>query len=164
MTNVLHHVSDVRAFFRDAGRAVRPGGAIVMIEPWVTTWSSLAYRRLHHESFLVDAPDWIVDGSGPLGGANIALPWIVFERDRLEFERAFPEWRIASIEPLMPIRYLLSGGVSLRSLAPAWSFGAVKAIERALMRWPDRFAMFAGICLVKTGAAGVVSATAARAR
>ncbi len=33
MTDVLHHIGDPRRFFLEATRTVRPGGAIVMIEP-----------------------------------------------------------------------------------------------------------------------------------
>src|SRR5205814_35857 len=51
MTDVLHHVPDVRLFFRQASRCLRPGGVVVMIEPWVTAWSRLIYKNLHHEPF-----------------------------------------------------------------------------------------------------------------
>ncbi|HEV3141884.1 MAG TPA: class I SAM-dependent methyltransferase [Vicinamibacterales bacterium] len=149
MTNVLHHVPDVRLFFCEARRCVRPGGVVAMVEPWMTPWSSFVYRRLHHEPFAPDASDWTVGGVGPLSDANGALPWMVFERDRHQFEREFPEWRIASIAPQMPLRYLLSGGVSLRLLSPSWTFSMWNGLERILMRWPRRFAMFAGIALVK---------------
>ena len=46
---------------------------------------------------------------------------------------------------LMPLRYLLSGGVSMRSLMPGWSFGPWKAFERLLSPWMSYLAMFAFI-------------------
>ncbi|HYM24918.1 MAG TPA: class I SAM-dependent methyltransferase [Vicinamibacterales bacterium] len=150
MTNVLHHLPDLAAFFRDAHRAVRPGGVVAMIEPWTTTWSAFVYRRLHHELFSPEAQDWTVEAGGPLSGANVAAPWIAFKRDRQRFERELPGWRIATIDPCLPFRYLLTGGVSLRMLAPAWTFGVVNRIEGMLERWPDRFAMFARVLLVRT--------------
>ena len=106
-----------------------------MIEPWVSAWSRFVYRNFHHEPFLPDASDWTFAESGPLSGANGALPWIVFERDRVTFSGEFRQWRIDSIRPTMPFRYLLSGGVSLRSLMPGWTFGAWRGIERALDPW-----------------------------
>ena len=147
MTNVLHHLSEPRLFFAEAARCVRPGGVVAMIEPWVSAWSRFVYCRLHHEPFESDVLDWALPISGPLSGGNDALPWIIFARDRTKFEREFPHWRIEAIRPMMPFRYLFSGGVSRRSLAPGWSFEAWKQIENALARWNDQLAMFAKIIL-----------------
>lgn len=149
MTNVFHHLPDVRAFLRDAARAVRAGGVIVMLEPWNTTWSRFVYRRLHHEPFEPGAPDWGVTAGGPLSGANSALPWIVFVRDREQFEREFPAWRVASISVSMPFRYLLSGGVSMRGLTPGWTFGLWTGVERALAPWMAHLGFFARIVLTR---------------
>ena len=41
MTDVLHHLPRVDQFLDEAARCVRPGGAIPMIEPWVTSWSQV---------------------------------------------------------------------------------------------------------------------------
>ena len=89
--------------------------------------------------------------AGPLSGANGALPWIIFARDRLKFEQEFPQWQIELIKPIMPFRYLLSGGVSLRGLAPGWSFGLWRHVENALGRWSNQLAMFAQIVLRRPG-------------
>jgi SAM-dependent methyltransferase len=143
MTDVLHHLPQVRRFFADAARCVQPGGVMAMIEPWPSPWSRVIYTKLHHEPFRMDAETWEFPASGPLSGANGALPWLVFGRDRETFEREFPMWRIETIAPLMPFRYLVSGGVSLRSLTPVWTFGAWRGVERAMTPWMDRWAMFA---------------------
>jgi 2-polyprenyl-3-methyl-5-hydroxy-6-metoxy-1,4-benzoquinol methylase len=153
MTNVLHHLPRPRRFFEEAARAVRPGGAVVMIEPWVSPWSRLVYTKLHHEPFLPEAAEWEVPSGGPLSGANGALPWILFERDRQRFESELPEWEIRSVEPFMPFRYLVSGGVSLRSFVPGWSFGLFRGAERALSPWRNRLAMFGRVVLVRKASA-----------
>ncbi|HYX24549.1 MAG TPA: hypothetical protein VFC23_10395 [Thermoanaerobaculia bacterium] len=118
-----------------------------MVEPWVTPWARWVYTRLHHEPFAPDAPEWEGPGGGPLTGANGALPWILFSRDRERFEREHPEWRLRRIEPLMPFRYLVSGGISLRSLMPAWTFPLWRGLERALHPLRHRLAMFALVVL-----------------
>jgi SAM-dependent methyltransferase len=151
MTDVLHHLPRVRDFFAEAGRCVRPGGTVVMIEPWVSRWSRLVYTRLHHEPFRPDAEAWEFPATGPLSGANGGLPWILFRRDRAAFERQFPQWRIDRVEPFMPLRYLLSGGVSMRSLMPGPTFAAWRGLERAASRWRDQTAMFAFVKLVREG-------------
>lgn len=151
MTNVLHHLPGPRRFFREAARCVRPGGAVVMVEPWHTPWSRVVYTRLHHEPFDPGAADWAFPTTGPLSGANGALPWILFERDRARFEAEFPEWRVAAVTPCMPFRYLLSGGVSLRSLAPSWAFRFLRRLEGLLNPWASTWAMFARVVLARTG-------------
>lgn len=151
MVDVLHHLHDVRRFFREAARCVRPQGAVVMVEPWVTPWSRFVYARLHHEPFQPDAADWSFPPGGPLSGANGALPWILFNRDRARFEDEYPEWSIRRIRLLMPFRYLLSGGVSMRSLMPGWSFGFWRSIEAWLSPWLPQLAMFAQVELRKAG-------------
>ncbi len=151
MTGVLHHIPDVRRFFSDATRCLRPGGSIIMIEPWVSSWSRLVYGRMHHEPFEPTAHDWGFSPTGPLSGANGALPWILFERDRAEFAREFPSWRLQSIEPMMPFCYLLSGGFTTRSLMPGWSFKQWRFVEGLLQPWISSWAMFARIVLVKRG-------------
>ena len=147
MTDVLHHIGDPRKFFREASRTVRAGGAIVMIEPWVTSWSKWVYAKLHSEPFRPDSAEWEFPDRGPLSAANGALPWIIFTRDRALFEREFPEWRVVRISPMMPVAYLLSGGVSMRSLCPGWAYGFCRFFERMLQRAGIRAAMFAWIVL-----------------
>ena len=146
MTNVLHHIPHPERFFREASRCVRTGGIVCMVEPWVTAWSRLAYA-LHAEPFLPEASGWAPPSGGPLSGANGALAWIIFARDRQRFETEFSDWAIAEVRPFMPFRYLVSGGVSLRSLMPAWSFGMWRSVEQALEAWMGRLAMFAFILL-----------------
>jgi SAM-dependent methyltransferase len=149
MTNVFHHFAQPRQFLDEATRCVRAGGRVVMLEPWNTRWARFIYTRLHHEPFDPAATDWGFEGDGPLSDANGALPWIVFGRDRERFLREYPDWRVRSVSETMPLRYLLSGGVSLRSLMPGWSFPLWKGIEACL--WPVRrlLGMFALITLEK---------------
>jgi SAM-dependent methyltransferase len=131
MTDVFHHIPDVGRFLLEASRCVRLGGKIIMIEPWRTPWSEWVYKHLHSEPFSPDS-DWKIPSTGPLSGANGALPWIVFQRDRAFFEAQYPQWRIKKIEPMMPFCYLLSGGVSMRSLMPGCMYRPIRTLERAL--------------------------------
>jgi SAM-dependent methyltransferase len=149
MTNVLHHLARPRSFFTEAARCVKPGGAVIMIEPWVTTWGRWVYTHLHHEPFVPDAKEWEFPPTGALSGANGALPWILFVRDRKKFEEEFPTWEVRTIQPIMPFRYLISGGVSMRNLVPGWSFGAWRALEYGVQPWVDRLGMFARIVLIR---------------
>ena len=152
MTNVLHHVPDVRRFFAEAARTVGRGGVIAMIEPWISPWSRFVYRRLHHEPCQPDAEQWSFPALGPLSSANQALAWIVFQRDVEQFAREFPQWRVEVVRPIMPLRYLVSGGVGMRSMAPGWSTPLWRAFEGALSPLNNQLAMFAHILLRRTEA------------
>ena len=147
LIDALHHLPQVEDFFHEAIRTLRPGGVILMIEPWVSPWSRFIYTKFHHEPFVPESPEWKFPAGGPLSAANGALPWMIFERDRSRFEKQFPQLKIALIEPMMPFRYLLSGGFSMRSLMPGFTFGFWRFAEAALQ--PGRWAMFARIKLTK---------------
>jgi SAM-dependent methyltransferase len=147
MTDVLHHIPNVAAFFREATRCLRSGGAVIMVEPWVSPWSNLIYTHLHHEPFEPEVEQWDFPAKGPLSDANGALPWIVFDRDRKRFEEEFPHLKIKEVRPMMPFRYLVSGGVSMRALMPGWTTPLWKTIEKACEPQMKRLAMFSLISL-----------------
>jgi SAM-dependent methyltransferase len=147
MTDVLHHIPDVAAFFREATRCLRPGGVVAMVEPWVSPWSRLIYTHLHHEPFEPAVERWDFPAKGPLSDANGALPWILFERDRQRFEDQFPDLKIEQVRPMMPFRYLVSGGVSMRTLMPGRTTSLWRFIERACEPQMKKLAMFSLISL-----------------
>ena len=120
-----------------------------MIEPWVTAWGRWVYTHLHHEPFVPETTRWEFPQTGPLSAANGALPWILFVRDRETFEQEFPAWKVQTIHPIMPFRYLISGGVSLRSLMPGLTFEMWRALERCIDPWAHHLGMFAHIVLTR---------------
>jgi SAM-dependent methyltransferase len=147
MIDVLHHLPQPRRFFHEATRCVRRNGTIIMIEPWVTPWSSFVYRRLHHEPFDPESHDWEFPTTGPLSGANGAIPWMLFNRDYERFKMEFPQWRLDTLKLDMPFSYLISGGVSLRSLAPGGAYKVTRWMEKRFDQYMDKLAMFAYIIL-----------------
>lgn len=147
MTDVFHHIPQPEIFLREGVRCLLPGGRVVMIEPWVCAWSKLVYGHLHHEPFLPQAESWELSGTGPLSDANGALPWIIFVRDRQLFEKKFPGLVIEEIIPMMPWRYLVSGGVSMRNLMPGVTYNFWKGIESLVSPLNHYLGMFALISL-----------------
>lgn len=142
MTDVLHHIPSPKEFFSEATRCLCVGGKILMIEPWPTFWSEFVYKNFHSEPFNKNG-DWTIPLSGPLSGANGALPWILFDRDFAQFKKSFPRLKIRKVEQIMPFSYLLSGGVSLRFTAPGFFYPLVRYVESKFNQ--QRWAMFAYI-------------------
>jgi SAM-dependent methyltransferase len=148
MINVLHHVTEPREFFKEALRCLKAGGRIIMIEPANTLWSRFIYKNFHHELFDTQAK-WNLPDGGPLSQGNGALPWIIFSRDRKIFEEEFPTLWITNIRNHTPLRYLLSGGFTLRQLVPSFTYPAIKAIEYVLYPLNNLLGMFQIIELKK---------------
>lgn len=133
MIDVLHHIAEPRIFFAEALRCLRVGGRVVMIEPANTLFSRFIYKYFHHETFDVGA-GWELEQAGRLSHSNSAMPWIIFSCDRRIFEREFPTLKIIRIRNHTPLRYLLSGGLTLRQLLPSFAYTPVKMLEYLL--WP----------------------------
>ena len=152
MIDVLHHMPNVTSFFSDAAACIKPGGVIIIIEPWSTPWSRFVYRHLHHEPFELDVKDWKLPTGGPLSQANSALPWIIFERERKKFDKEFPQFQVKEIMLNFPFCYILSGGVSFRSMIPGSMYNAVRKIENLCLPWMNSLAMFAKIILERKAA------------
>lgn len=66
MTNVFHHIPDVARFLGEFKRCASVGGALVMIEPWVTAWSRRIYGTVHSEPFDPAAQMWTLTAGRPL--------------------------------------------------------------------------------------------------
>ena len=130
--NVFHHVSDPRDFFREAVRALAPGGGLVLIEPYYGPLARLLFKRLFtQESYEMEVEEWPRHSREQVAsGANQALSYVVLKRDRLQWEREFPELELLVDEPHTHMTYILSGGVNFRQLVPSGLGRLLAAVER----------------------------------
>lgn len=135
LLDVLHHIQRPQAFFAEAQRCLAPGGAILMIEPANTGFGRFIYQNFHHEPFDPEAPTWQLPSGDPRQVANGALPWIMLDRDRRLFEERFPELQVAQLQPCLPLRYLISGGLSGPQLLPTASYPLLEWLEERAPSW-----------------------------
>lgn len=149
LLDVFHHLEDVNEFINEADRTLKIGGRIIMIEPWVTKWSKMVFSLINHEILDAETNSWQFESTGPLSGSNQALPWIVFNRDSEKFCSDYPHFQIKKIQPMMPFRYILSGGLSNWISLPEFFYPLVKKIEKNFNRQMDDWGMFALIVLEK---------------
>jgi SAM-dependent methyltransferase len=148
LLDTFHHIPDSLEFLKEVNRVLKKGGKLIMIEPANSLWGRIIYKNLHHEPFNPEG-DWKIPDSGPMSGANGALPWIVFVRDKASFQERFPNLKIESITYHTPLRYLLSGGVSYKTIFPEWSFGVFRCVDRTLSVLSKQVSMFMTIKTVK---------------
>ena len=131
----LHHLPRPGALFAEANRVLRPGGRLVLIEPYISPASRLAFALAHPEP--VDlAADPLPDDDRPVFApgrpfaANQAIPTLLFFRHRARLAARFPALALRTARRMSTVAYPLSGGFSQPSPVPAWAAGAVWALER----------------------------------
>lgn len=149
MVDTMHHIPDSNKFLKEAERVLLPGGKIVMLEPVNSLWGKFIYKTFHHEPFNPEG-DWTIPATGPLSGANGALPWIVFVRDRRKFDTLFRHFKVESITYMNPLSYLFSGGVSRKQFLPDFMFPVIRFFDGLLPKINKQFSMFMYIKIRRT--------------
>ncbi|MFC6573764.1 MULTISPECIES: class I SAM-dependent methyltransferase [unclassified Pseudomonas] len=132
--NCFHHFPHPDRFFTELERTLKVGGGAILIEPFHGPFAAFLYKRLFKsEGFDMHFPSWETPSTGPMNGANQALSYIVFVRDRQAFERKHPGLEIVHQEICGNyLRYLISGGLNFRQLLPDALIPVLKVVEKLL--------------------------------
>ncbi|RPI72573.1 MAG: class I SAM-dependent methyltransferase [Desulfobacteraceae bacterium] len=133
--DVLHHLSAPVRFFMEAQRILKPGGRVILMEPYVSPFSYVAYRFFHQEGL-----DREVDPLGPQPkdqskdpfAGNQAVPSLIFEKQRKQFEILFPDFQIVNMQKTDFIAYPLSGGFHGANLHPLFLWAFTERVEKWL--------------------------------
>jgi SAM-dependent methyltransferase len=139
LLDVLHHLAAPARFFAEATRVLRPGGRVVLCEPYIGPLSYVPYRFFHEEAVDLSVDPFGGQAREPMDRAkdpfasNQATPTLAFSRDRgRAFSRLFPSLAILSIEHLSGLSYAATGGFSRRPLLPLPLWKAMHAFENKL--------------------------------
>jgi SAM-dependent methyltransferase len=126
--NCFHHFPDPGKFFTELERVLVKGGGCVLIEPYYGFVASRFYKNAFEtEGFDKDQKDWTNYSLGYMMGANQALSYIVFKRDKEKFEKHYNELEIVLQRPLNNyMSYLFSGGLNFRQLLPSFCLPLLK--------------------------------------
>jgi SAM-dependent methyltransferase len=137
--DVLHHLPSPSRFFAEAARVLRPGGRVVMCEPYVSPLSYPVYKFLHEEPLHGGIDPLTMDATTAAGDkdpfdSNQAIPTLMF-RDvaaQQRFRRQFPALAIRQVQRLAGPSYAASGGFSRAALLPERLWRAWYALESRL--------------------------------
>ncbi|MBU0717318.1 MAG: class I SAM-dependent methyltransferase [Planctomycetes bacterium] len=138
MVDVLHHIARPADFFAEAARTLAPGGRVLLVEPYTSPASWIAWRFFHEERIDLAAQP-LEDGGLEVGlpgsdpwDANIAVPTILFWRQLRAFHARFPNLSVIRRNRFDLLLYPLSGGFERRPLVPSPLVPLLRAGERAL--------------------------------
>ena len=153
LTNVLHHLKSPITFLNRAASKLKPGGKLIATEPFFSILSTGIFKYLHHEpvDFRVAEPE-LEDVEGPLGSANIALPWLIFFRKPEWLQSLSDNFDLAklSARPFSALSYMVTGGISHRLPVPALLYRMLLPLDLAVSRrFPTSCAAFCTVTLTR---------------
>lgn len=128
--HVLHHIPDVCLFFDEVMRTVKPGGVVVLVEPYWSPVGKLFYKKFHPEPYDDKVKKWSFASTGAWSGANQALSYIVLKRDKEIFEKKYPQLKVVYDKPFNGLRYIATGGLWLRPILPQFCFPILTKLEK----------------------------------
>ena len=132
--NCFHHFPQPDLFFHELDRVLIAGGGAILLEPYYGPFATFLYKRLFRtEGFDKTCSSWETPVAGPMNGANQALSYIIFIRDKKLFEKRYPNLKIVHQELAGNyLRYLLSGGLNFRQLLPDSLNGLIRQAEKVI--------------------------------
>lgn len=141
--NCFHHFPNPNLFFNELERVLDTGCGCVLIEPYYGAVASRFYKKIFDtETFDMTQKEWVNESLGYMNGANQALSYIVFTRDKKKFEMLYPNLEIVIQKPLYNyMRYLLSGGLNFRQIVPSVFSPVIKLFELVLRPFNTIFAL-----------------------
>ncbi|MBL7882755.1 MAG: class I SAM-dependent methyltransferase [Bacteroidia bacterium] len=141
--NCFHHFPNPHLFFNELNRVLDAGGGCVLIDPYHGFVASRFYKKIFDsETFDATQKEWVNESLGYMNGANQALSYIVFKRDKKKFEELYPNLEIVLQKPLNNyMRYLLSGGLNFRQLLPSFLSPIIQLFEFLFIPFNTIFAL-----------------------
>ncbi len=137
--DMLHHLAAPMKFLKEAERILAPGGRLILVEPWVTSFSYLVYRYLHQEECDLSANPWNENPVRPViekkaFDGNQAIPYLLFRPPALAKTLAsVPSFKPSAVEPFCLFAYLFSFGFKPFNLLPEFLYPLVSKFERATL-------------------------------
>jgi len=141
--DVWHHLEFPGTALREFSRVLSAGGRLILFEPAMSLLGKWVYSTFHHEPVGLNAPiAWEAPGTFSADDASYFAAQSSASRIFLwgEFPQWTAGWRVKTLHPVTSFQYLLSGGFSGPQLCPDKCLFLLRAMDRALARFPNLFA------------------------
>lgn len=159
--DLLHHLCRPHDFLREAGRVLRVGGRVLLIEPYITIGSYLPYKLLHHEEVNFQSYHGAVKGPDASGDSdpwvgNLAVGNLVFGRDLPKWDELHSNLTIVHREVFSLFDFQAAGGFKHYAFVPYWLFRRLVKVDDLLSPLMRLFGFRVFVVLEKMSKEGIV--------
>ena len=134
LVDVFHHLARPSRFLDEARRVLAPGGRVLILDPYCSPVSTLAYKLFHRER--TDLHGAVFDDDPGIAGSpldsNQARATLIFFRQLNRFQHDWPELAVVERRRLALVLYPLSGGFTGTRLVRDAMYAPLAVMERAL--------------------------------
>lgn len=144
-SHMIHHIASPVTFFKQARRALKKDGLILISEIYTSYLMRALLRVMRHEGWsynidIFDEKQVANDPSDPWS-ANCAIPQLLFS-DPARFSQALPGLKIERCELTECLIFPLSGGVIAKTKTvhlPKWALELLHGLDQCLVSVAPRF-------------------------
>jgi SAM-dependent methyltransferase len=130
--DVLHHIAEPASFFREAHRVLRPGGRVVLVEPYISPFSYVIRKLFHHEPIDMKRISLFDKATKHAMDANIAIPTLIFCSPNPEYRNLYQGFRLSHVSIGELLSYQLVGGITRKPLMPDPVLRMIRSMEKKL--------------------------------
>ena len=156
MINVLHHLQDPVTFFEEAERVLKPGGRVLISDPYISLLSYPVWHYLHPENCDIKNIGFgKTDHINPLIDANSATATNMFCGKDFSISGTCDQLDLVKVKLHSKFLYWIAGGYNFPQFIPTFLNPLVKLVEKALSPLDKWLASFMYVVIEKKGAANV---------
>lgn len=140
MQDVLHHISNLKVFFDEAYRVLKPEGIIFLKEPFWGPLAQLVFRFLHPEEFNLKKVSIMNKFDDPMSG-NQALAWDIIRNPTSPVKYSIDSrgFNVKTLGPRLGLAFLLSGGSTFSTKFPRSMLNRLHNLEKKIVGWYSVF-------------------------